>query len=128
MATGRCCCGASSVTVSGPPQFSATCHCDDCRRRTGSALGWSAYFPDDQVSGPTGKLAEYCPEIDAPQVRWFCTSCGTTLAWRSGCRPGLTGVAAGTFIEDPLPAPSIANRWRECVDWLTLPVDWRHVG
>lgn len=128
MATGRCCCGKSRITVSGAPQFSATCHCGDCRRRTGSALGWSAYFAEDRVTGPEGELTEYRPEVDEPQTRWFCSHCGTTIAWRSGSRPGLIGVAAGAFVDEPLPAPTIANRSSACVEWLTLPADWRHIA
>ena len=128
MSTGRCCCGATSITVSGKPSLVATCHCDDCRRRTGSAFGWSAYFPVGQVDGPKGELGEYRPAVDAPQVRWFCRTCGTTVAWRTGRFPGQVGVAAGLFVEDPLPSPNIANRSSACVHWLSLPGVWRHIG
>ena len=128
MPTGTCCCGASQITVSGPPAFGAICHCDDCRRRSGSAFGWSTYFPDGQVSQPDGDLAEYSPKVDAPQTRWFCRSCGTTLAWRTGRFPGLVGVAAGAFVEEPLPPPAITNNASACVEWLTLPADWRRIG
>ena len=40
----RCCCGRLSVRVRGEPVINGLCHCDDCRRRTGSALGtiWPA--------------------------------------------------------------------------------------
>lgn len=128
MQTAQCCCGESRIRVTGTPQFVATCHCDDCRRRTGSALGWSAYFPEDQVAGPDGKLSEYSPSVDQPQTRWFCRRCGTTLAWRSGSRPGLVGVAAGAFVQEPLPPPTIANCSSACVGWLNLPREWRHIG
>ena len=128
VSTGRCCCGATSVEVSGEPTLVATCHCDDCRRRTGSAFGWSAYFPDERVVGPDGTLSEYRPAVDDPQMRWFCRNCGTTIAWRTGRFPGQVGVAAGAFVEDPLPSPSIVNRSSACVEWLTLPADWRHIA
>ena len=127
MATGVCCCGASTIKVSGEPAFGATCHCNNCRKRTGSAFGWSAYYPEVQVVGPDGDLSTYEPEIDAPQTRWFCRNCGTTLAWRTGRFPGLIGVAAGAFIDEPLASPNISNGSSTCVTWITLPSDWRHI-
>lgn len=128
MPTGRCCCGVSSVSVCGDPSLVAICHCDDCRRRGGSAFGWSAYFPSEQVEGPDGDLAEYNPSIDAPQTRWFCRSCGTTLAWRTGRFPDMIGVAVGVLPAGSLPPPAIGNKASACVDWVTLPASWRHIG
>lgn len=128
MSIGKCCCGATRIEVTGEPSFGAICHCDDCRRRAGSAFGWSAYFREAKVSGPQGEIAEYRPEVDHPQVRWFCRHCGTTIAWRTGRFPGQIGVASGIFVEDPLPPPAISNRTSACVPWVTLPADWRHVG
>lgn len=128
MPTGRCCCGACAVTVTGEPKLSAVCHCEDCRRRSGSAFGWSAYFPAEQVEGPVGDLAEYSPKIDAPQMRWFCQSCGTTLAWRTGRFRDMIGVAVGAFPAGSLPSPSLDNMASACVDWVTLPATWRHIG
>ena len=128
MPTSRCCCGATSISVSGEPSFGAVCHCQDCRRRSGSAFGWSAYFPLQQVAGPEGEFEEYRPEIDAPQVRWFCKSCGTTIAWRTGRFPGLIGVAAGAFIGEALPPPTIINSASTSVPWVEFPSEWRRIG
>lgn len=40
--TATCCCGQTSIEVSGEPVFHCVCHCDNCKRRTGSAFGVSA--------------------------------------------------------------------------------------
>ncbi|MFC7537899.1 GFA family protein [Sphingomonas sp. GCM10030256] len=127
MPTGQCCCGACVIAVSGEPKLSAVCHCDDCRKRSGSAFGWSAYFPSEQVEGPRGDIGEYEPKVDAPQIRWFCRSCGTTLAWRTGRFPGLTGVAVGAFPSGSLAPPTIANKASACLEWVALPSSWRHI-
>lgn len=37
-----CCCGKSTIEAEGPVRLNAICHCENCKRRTGSALGWSA--------------------------------------------------------------------------------------
>ena len=46
----RCCCREIGVEVEGLPWLHAVCHCDNCKRRTGSAFGVSAYFEDDQIA------------------------------------------------------------------------------
>src|SRR5687768_10292203 len=79
----HCCCGACSIEVEGEPVLNALCHCANCKRRTGSAFGWSAYFADEQVTAKTGNFGLY--EITGkPQRRWFCATCGTTLLWKAG--------------------------------------------
>lgn len=110
--TARCCCGACTIEVAGAPVMNAICHCDNCKRRTGSAFGWSVYVVDEQVIGQSGALG--CYEIPArEQRRWFCTVCGTTLFWKIDSQPGRTGIAGGCFVE-PLPAPtrSVVNQGR----------------
>lgn len=102
--TARCCCGACSIEVEGAPLMNAICHCGNCKRRTGSAFGWSTYFADEQVVGRSGDVC--CYEIgDGRQQRFFCAACGTTLYWKIAAQPGRTGIAGGCFV-DPLPPPT----------------------
>ena len=46
------------------------CHCANCRRRTGSAFGISAYFPREAVLDRTGEFSVYAyhhlPLAEAP--------------------------------------------------------------
>jgi hypothetical protein len=114
--TARCCCGACSIEVEGAPLMNAICHCGNCKRRTGSAFGWSTYFADEQVIGRSGDVR--CYEIgDGRQQRFFCAACGTTLYWKTDRQPGQTGIAGGCFIEPP-PAPTrrVVNEGRPA--WL----------
>ena len=121
----HCCCGACSIEVEGEPVLNAICHCGNCKRRTGSAFGWSTYFRDEQVTARTGDFGVY--EITAkPQRRWFCAACGTTLFWKAdGWRPSQTGIAGGCFTETPLPEPQVTVSNEGRCAWLGLPADWR---
>jgi hypothetical protein len=47
--TATCACGNSSITVNAGPLMLGICHCTNCKRRTGSAFGISAYFAKDTV-------------------------------------------------------------------------------
>ena len=118
----NCCCGAAVIEVIGEPTLNGVCHCENCRRRTGSAFGWSAYFLNSQVVGRTGDFAEH--RIRDEQVRSFCVACGTTLFWTSAFMPGQTGIAGGAFIEPPLPEPSLSATANKQIDWVSLPDSW----
>lgn len=124
--TARCSCGACSIQVRGEPSLNGVCHCDDCRRRTGSAFGWQAYFPDDQVLNASGDFTQR--RIRDEQVRSFCPACGTTLFWTSAFMPGHTGVAAGAFTETPLLPPSAEAAALRRHDWLNLPDGLRRLS
>lgn len=123
----RCCCGQASIELQGEPKIYAVCHCDNCKTRTGSAFGISAYFRDSQVINKSGNMQVY--EIDndeTHQQRYFCAACGTTLYWKIWRFPQipavdqLTGVAGGCFVDEPSATPAYsANTDKQCA-WLAL--------
>ncbi len=117
-----CCCGSSFITLAAAPIIVGICHCDNCKRRTGSAFGWSAYFLDDAVLETGGALREY--RLSERQQRSFCATCGTTLFWKTSTFPGHTGVAGGCF-EDPLPEPNLTVSNDGKCAWVGLPESWR---
>ena len=120
----HCCCGAC-IEVEGEPALNAICHCTNCKRRTGSAFGWSAYFADEQVKAKAGAFDLYEITGAKGQRRWFCAACGTTLLWEAGNRLSQTGIAGGCFSETPLPEPSITVSNHGRCAWLGLPAAWR---
>jgi hypothetical protein len=104
MRKASCCCRDCTITVEGEPALNAICNCTSCKRRTGSAFGWSAYFPDDAVVATTGKMCVYAKDGDAGYNRSFCARCGTTLYWKSfGFLPDHTGIAAGCSLSPVFP-------------------------
>ncbi|HWD48464.1 MAG TPA: GFA family protein [Rhizomicrobium sp.] len=123
--TAKCCCGTASITVEGEPTLNAICHCSSCRKRTGSAFGWSAYFPDDKVSAKSGEMHIYAKDGALGYNRYFCANCGTTLYWKSfGLLPDQTGVAGGCFTDDPLSTPNLSAQDADRCPWLMLPDGW----
>jgi hypothetical protein len=74
--TATCACGSAAMTVSGAPVAHAVCHCNNCKKRTGSAFGVSAYFPKKSVIGTEGQLTRYAlhnPHRKEDQERFFCS-------------------------------------------------------
>jgi hypothetical protein len=121
-----CCCGACSIEVEGDPVLNAVCHCSSCKKRTGSAFGWSAYFPDGKVIAKSGETHVYAKDGEAGYHRHFCARCGTTLYWKSfGFLPDHTGVAGGCFAGNSLSAPNLSASDGGRCSWLELPKDWQ---
>jgi hypothetical protein len=123
--TARWCCGDCSIEVAGEPALNAICHCSSCRTRTGTAFGWSSYFPDANVIAISGAPNVYAKDGAAGYNRFFCARCGTTLYWKSfGFLADHTGVAGGCFVDDPLPPPNLSAQDSDRCAWFGLPDDW----
>jgi hypothetical protein len=128
--TARCACDATSITVSGEPELHGLCHCTNCKRRTGSAFGISAYFRRADVlesKGATKIFAFRHATKDHDQERHFCPDCGTTLYWYISTMPDLIGIAGGCFGEIPMPEPASSFSHGKKRDWLALPESWHTV-
>jgi len=75
----KCCCGKICLQMSGPPIFSAVCHCSKCRRAHAAThvnnIGW---LPDKvkiegkEQYGKAFKSSDYLS-------RWYCGECGTRI-------------------------------------------------
>lgn len=78
--SGRCMCGAVSYKIEGDPVVTAQCHCEECRRLSGTGHTVGAMFRADQVI-ISGKLGEYVyTSANSSQVtKAFCQSCGSPI-------------------------------------------------
>jgi len=119
-----CCCGKCSIEVEGEPVANAVCHCNNCKKRTGSAFGWSAYFAEDQILQKAGDLRIYEITGEKAQRRWFCSNCGSTLFWKTtSLLREYTGIAGGCFADNPLEPPTFTGNNHSRCAWLGLPPD-----
>jgi hypothetical protein len=80
---GGCVCGSVRFELSDHPLWIVACHCDPCKKRTGSAFGISMVVENRSVaqfSGPTNIFARRGDS--GKEVRYeFCPKCGTTVRW-----------------------------------------------
>jgi hypothetical protein len=120
----QCCCGQLSVEVFGEPEIYGICHCNNCKQRTGSSFGVSAYFRNSNIIGVVGGSSEFSfhhKEKDHDQTRHFCHVCGTTLFWFVSSMPELTGIAGGCFTANALGVPNYSTSHDNMCSWLELP-------
>lgn len=69
--SGGCLCGAVRYMVTREPLRTGLCHCQDCKRTSGSAYTCFAVWPRLAYRG-TGALSEF-------QGRGFCGTCGSRV-------------------------------------------------
>ena len=120
----KCCCGKLSIEIEGIPLVNAACHCNDCKKRTGSAFGLSVYINNKQIVNTQGQHKIYKINGDIKQERYFCSNCGTTLYWKLSNYPELTGVAGGCFAESNIREPEYTITNENKCNWLSLPENW----
>ena len=106
MIDARCSCGAIALSLPGPPNVVAACHCLACQRRTGAPFGVGAFYPLEAVT-ISGTPKEYVRFGESGgKVRcYFCPDCGSTVCWAPDKLPGMIGVAVGAIADPNFPAP-----------------------
>ncbi|HBC55861.1 MAG TPA: aldehyde-activating protein [Gammaproteobacteria bacterium] len=118
----KCCCGKTQIEVSDEPAINCVCHCNNCKQRTGSAFGISAYFRHDQFQIIKDSTNVYeLKNEQGKQQRHFCQFCGSTLFWYADCFNNYVGVAGGCFTDNPLPQPTYSCRIDNQSTWILLP-------
>lgn len=120
---GRCLCGAVTYEYSGPENWSGYCHCESCRRNTGTpvvawfgvpyaAFRYTGKRPKTYVSSPGAR-------------RSFCPDCGTPMAFEHERYPDEIHLYACS-LEDPAAyVPSFHVHYAERVPWLEIADDLR---
>ncbi|MGB3736796.1 MAG: GFA family protein [Ilumatobacter sp.] len=99
MRTGRCLCGAVTWSTDADVRSVLECHCERCQRLTGNYMAATA-APTNELVIVGDTLRWYSP-ADDPNVGYgFCSSCGSTLFFRSGLLDGtntITSMCAGSI-------------------------------
>ena len=96
--SGGCSCGAVRFTIARH-LFAHVCHCDACKKRTGSAYGVSVAIEDPDLEEFLGEVRTFTRigETGNPVEYDFCPVCATTVRWRVAALRGRQVFAAGAF-------------------------------
>ena len=115
---GRCLCGAVRFQASGPPKWTAYCHCDSCRRHTGAPVAAFAGFEAEMVRffGEPMSLYASSPGVE----RGFCPRCGSTLTYAGRRWPTEIHFHIGAFEAPQDFPPTGAAFAEERLPWLHL--------
>jgi len=115
---GRCLCGAVRFEAQGAPRFISNCHCETCRRASSAPSVTWAGFTDAQVAISGETLTGYA---SSPGVtRYFCTRCGSPIAFRGARWPGETHLPVCAFDSPETMAPTDDHFEAEKLPWAAL--------
>jgi hypothetical protein len=96
--SGGCSCGAVRFTIARH-LYAQICHCDACKKRTGSAYGISVVIGNadlEECRGETRTFTRIAESGHAVEYD-FCPQCATTIRWRVAVLQGWQVFAGGAF-------------------------------
>lgn len=96
--TGGCLCGAVRYTCESEPIMAGHCHCEDCRRSSGTGHCSHLLVPAAAVR-TTGETRAYERPADSGHViaRSFCPTCGAPLFSLNSAMPDVVTLRASSL-------------------------------
>ena len=107
--TGGCLCGAIKYEVAGEPIRTLNCHCDDCRRATGSSFGTYVFVNESDLTILQGapKFFEHSTDSGATMTKQFCANCGIQLFGKGSRGAGMIHIKVGTIDDASFVRPAM---------------------
>jgi hypothetical protein len=105
--TGGCLCGAIRYQVSGDLVRMAMCHCDDCRRATGSSFATNVFVKEEDLEILQGspKAFEHPADSGNTMTKEFCGDCGSQLFGHNSTGTGVKALKVGCIDDASFVAP-----------------------
>lgn len=122
MLTGRCLCGAVRYAYDGEVGAAGYCHCEDCRRVSGSAFGVSVRVAASgfRITAGVPKSFTKLGDSDRQVTRCFCGDCGSPLYTLPPLHPDVVFIKAGS-LDDPSAVKPNRQAWvRSRVAWAEI--------
>jgi hypothetical protein len=107
--------------MTADPLWVAYCHCQSCRRHTGSVAATFAGFAEQAVSftGGTPKVFESSPQV----WRSFCGRCGSPISYRAARFPGEVHFYVGVMDRPEQYVPQAHVHHGEHIPWFETKDD-----
>ncbi len=95
---GKCLCGAVRYEATGAPVIVAQCHCEECRRLSGTGHTVGAMFRADAVSlkGPLRNYS-YVSSKSSDVTKAFCGACGSPIYGTNSRSPEFLTLTLGSM-------------------------------
>ena len=106
--SGKCLCGDITYKCHAGPSVIFNCHCEDCRRATGSVFGTNFFVPEDELE-IFGEVSSYSHTADSGSVmtKRFCPNCGSLLFGNNSAKSNVVSIRAGTVDQLDLIKPVV---------------------
>ena len=103
MIEGGCLCGAVRYRSDAEPVMQVVCHCETCRKNSGSAFSMNVAVPQDRLRIESGSPRRYEDRSGASGkafYRFFCGDCGSHIYSHGPAYGAIAFIKAGT-LDDP---------------------------
>jgi hypothetical protein len=119
---GGCMCGEVRYRCEAEPGMTYYCHCEDCRRGSGSAFHVGLGVSKDAVTVLKGEPKSFRKEADSGRgiTRVFCPTCGSPLFTYPDVWPDIVMIKAGSVDEPELFEPNIEIYTDSKVSWAQI--------
>lgn len=118
----KCSCGQLGISIESLPASSSICHCDACKKRTGSAFGVQVKV-EKACCSITGESKLYTRIGDeGTKIKFFfCSTCASTVYWEIPQYPTHLIIAAGCIAPSHIPEPDFSVYETRKPEWLKTP-------
>ncbi len=123
--TGGCQCGDLRYELTAEPLVTSVCHCNECKRQSGSAFGMSMVVPRDAFRLLRGEPRVFSrpAECGGSVACAFCPRCGSRIYLQPSLLPATLNVKPGT-LDDTARIRAGMEAWTlERLPWLALEGD-----
>ena len=119
---GGCSCGAVRFATNDY-LYVIACHCDACKKRTGTAYGVSVVVEAENITASQGQTKTYVRTAESGHTvdYEFCPKCGTTISWQIKAALTRRMFAAGAF--DDMSQFTVAGEM-----YTASAVPWARIG
>ena len=119
---GSCQCGNAHYQIRSDSVVSVACHCNNCRKLSGSAFGISLVVKSADVTFSHNlKTWERPSDTGRRNKAWFCPDCGNRIYHQDPDAPSVVRIRAGTLDNDQIPEPMVHVFAADKVPWLKFP-------
>jgi len=115
---GHCLCGETSFECTGKPKWCVHCHCESCRRNTGS--GYTTFF--GMADGNWDFTGENPGEYQSTSgvTRYFCKNCGSPVAYRADKFPDEIHFYVAQLDDPNCLEPTAHVHFSEKLSWVNI--------
>ena len=116
--TGGCLCGAVRYQSAAGPQVVGHCHCEACRRSSGSGHCTHLVIPEE-VFSVTGEVRFYDRPADSGNMvsRGFCPTCGAPVYSKNAGMPGMVFPRASSLDDPEIAKPQLVIYTSRAPSW-----------
>ena len=121
---GGCLCGAVRYRSDAEPLMQVVCHCETCRKNSGSAFSMNVAVPQDKLrieSGSPRRYEDYSGASGKPFYRFFCGDCGSHIYSHGAAYGAIAFIKAGTLDDPSWVAPMLHIWCAEKLPWVDIP-------